>query len=517
MQAHFLHIDHEYQPHDHQPRDIEAAVPLVNDANHSETAPTGCHIDKHTLLYAALWFAPVISATNLGAQALVGLTTTGKSFAQAVPLSLFDFINSLAMGGKVTVENMQDTIQAIQKGELPEDLIDKNMSSKKRKALIFLGLAITLYVSAGDGILSKFFVSQVPEDLHFDNQINKTGWNAFAIFLASATSVSIAFSEGLETVAALQELFGDKGIEYHNNMSKWLSRTIGGLGGIFGSGEDILASFIGMQTVFNIATNSWWLLPTAVGGCLNGVADFSLNGRFNMKNINSVYTVMSTRYPSLKEAIIFILSAGVGTVAAYTTNSLITSFFGDVREMYQIDNQYYNYTATVFSYGSPANDFMIYTGAAFPLAYFAVDKISNSISSLINYCCPTKNNHPDNREKQRLLINEAMEKVALSRHTLLKEQESEKNDAPVDLNIQDSIFIDMSLESHIDNIPSLVIPSDSTCEKETSTEDGFSYKDLEKHGGLFQEKQVFTPFKEEAKKQPSHKQGMPLLIAAKQI
>jgi hypothetical protein len=491
MQAHFNHIPHsgahtledEIESITTDQIDPESLVTFQSTNNHGnpEVNPTRCRIDKHALLYSAMWIAPVINATNLASQALVGLRSNGKPFPQAVSLSVFAFFNSLAMAGKVTVENMEDTVKAIRNRELPEDMVDQNMSPKKRKALIFLGLAIAIYVASADGVLSKFFADEVPDDLNFSDQIDPSMWDKFSIFLASATAVSIAFGEGLETVAGLQELFGDKGIEYHNSISKWVSRAIGGLGGLFGSGQDILANFIGMQSVFKIASTSWWLLPVGMGGMLNGLTDFSLNGRFNIKNIDALYKTISTRYPTAKESISFLIAATVGGIAAYTTNSLISSFFGTLKETYNIDNEYYDYTATAFSYGAPANDFMTYTGAAYPLAYFAVNKFTNSISSLFSYCCGYGSNNkpsPDTEERKPLLEDQQhvsdTEEVEPQTHTNSKEESREARREQIEY----------------------TLPLTDTKHEEIKEDTESFFKQLEKHGGLFQEPPVtFNNFK----------------------
>lgn len=324
-----------------------------------------------------LWAIPCINGVNQMAQTSMSLTKANFSLSILMALSMLSFATSMVMTGRFTIDGIQETYEILKNREIPDDWPE--LSKRKRKLAIGMGALVAAYVVLTDSILSYYYIDSLPEEYKFQKKVNEY-WKILCVFIASITGITTAFGEGIETIIAMQELLGDNELTYTNKLNKFLSLTIGISSGFFGAVQDSIFSFRGMKTVFSINSLPKIAIIASLSS-FNGIADFSLNGRFNIKNINRFIDSFYQDRPNIKNILAFMLSAGMASFMAFVIKNLSRKFWDDISSDFEIESYTtINTIADVVSYGAATNEFIVDTGAFYPVSYFIITKIENAFN-----------------------------------------------------------------------------------------------------------------------------------------
>lgn len=279
---------------------------------------------------------------------------------------------------------------------LPNDWLKLELSKQKEYAALGLAAAITAYVTFSDSTLSYFVSQKIPGEYGFSDNVSPTTWSIARITILILTGSGVILIKGVETWKALREMLSNHKIEYANTLSRWISPLMGGIFGIFGAIADMISSLVGIKAFFEINT-----LPKisfiAAASILNGVADYSLTGRYIRDSINQLIGYLAKNRPDKKDLFFFAIAIASSGLLAYAWQCFTAFLFPEMIRIFNIDAPNVTHVlSTILSWGVSGTYLIVCTSCILD----ALESISRSLSELGSYvsnrlCTPPVSEEPE--------------------------------------------------------------------------------------------------------------------------
>lgn len=321
--------------------------------------------------FKLIWLVAIVNSINQASQTSMSLRDNHFSISSALVFSTITLITSLAMSGRFAVANVQQLAQSISDQSFMSAW--KEISYSKRAMLISSGLLISSYVIFSDSIQSCFYTQSLPEEYEFQDHVSNTAWKVFSGGMAAVIACNTAFGEAPEILSALREWHMKDQTFFYKKSAMLLGGSVGLLGAI----ADGLLAFSGMKKILGISSHlSVGGITAMLFSSLNILGDFSLNGRFNIKNIDELMQYLATHRLQVKEISAFLLALIISCMMGYVIHDLVEALLYEESREFGIDHFLFtSFMIHLISYGAGLNELFSDVGALYSSTY-----------EIINYC-----------------------------------------------------------------------------------------------------------------------------------
>ncbi len=193
------------------------------------------------------------------------------------------FLASLGLNAETVLENFEEFCHIIKTRTAPQHW--PKISLNKERAIVLTSFFLALYGPWLELVKAHYFISGLPEEYKFANQISSTGWTAFSILASTGAGMTTLLTETTEMFKAMREYAAGQSHPYHNSVSKIVSPLLGfSLGGL-ASLQTFVQGFVAMEEIFKIKQTPV-LATVGTLGFLNMLPNFCFSGLFSINALD---------------------------------------------------------------------------------------------------------------------------------------------------------------------------------------------------------------------------------------
>ncbi|GEM_PF-7116010 len=365
---------------------------LTADVPSEETPPTRWRDRVGTALLWAMPIATALCDTAVMAMAMKDMeennTDTVTVFALLSGISLFTFIQSMALSGPSTVGSFKETVKMCRERKLPDDKKEwPDISKNQEIASVCLAGSITLFATAADFAASYYFISKTPDDYSFTDKINLVPWMVFSVCMGSVNAFTTIFTEGTSTYKLIRQKISNQSLDNPHPHRKLISKIIGYPIAILGAVENAIEAYSSIKNSLALSTTIA-KYGTLVACAPKGFSDFCFAGIICVNAIEASLERMYHGKPEKQEVIALLIALGTSVLVVSPQPALTAALMTDPRTSLPFDSP--QALTLSLGYGVLLRDGIVQAYTLYPLCYGSTKWLEKQMRQLLHYlseCC----------------------------------------------------------------------------------------------------------------------------------